>query len=204
MADDDGFTPVAGVDPQPHEVLEVKDPAVLVSLMQPLRNELLTRLIKAPATAAELATAVAAPVTRIYYHLDLLEQNGAIQVIATRRVRGVDERQYRATARSFRLHPDLLEQAREHPALLDDVVEAMFASARAQLRGGAAQQAAQPERRRVLGHSQLELTPERRAQFIDRLLELMEEFGSDEPGPGQETERYGLLIAAYPIGSGVS
>lgn len=203
MADDD-FTPVTGVNPQPDEVLEVRDPAVLVSLMQPLRNELLARLIRTPGTAAELAAAVEAPVTRIYYHLDLLEQNGAIQVIATRRVRGVDERQYRATARSYRLHPDVLQEARERPELLDDVVEAMFASARAQLRGVAAQQAAAEERRRVLAHSQLELTPERRAEFIDRLVALMEEFGDDEPGPGEETERYGLLIAAYPVGSGVS
>lgn len=199
MGQEDGFTPVVGVDPEPVETLELDDPAALVSLMQPPRNELLVRLIKTPATAAELAEALGAPVTRVYYHLGLLEEHGAIHVVATRRVRGVDERRYRATARSYRLHPDVIEQAREHPELLDDVVEAMFASARAQLRGVAARDAIGSERRRVLAHSQLELTPARRAEFIERLVGLMEEFGDFEPGPDEEVERYGLLVAAYPL-----
>lgn len=203
MAQDDDFQPVPGVEPDPAEVLEMRDPAGLVSLMKAPRNELLLRLIKAPATAAELAAAADVPVTRVYYHLGLLEEHGAIQVIATRRVRGVDERRYRATARSYRLHPDVMDAAREHPELLDEVVEAMFASARAQLRGVAARSAAGEQRRRVLAHSQLELTPDRRAEFIERLVALMEEFGDFEAGPDEEVERYGLLIAAYPISPGI-
>lgn len=202
MGEDDDFTPVAGVGPDPAETLEVRDPAALVSLMQPLRNELLVRLIKAPATAAELAAAVGAPVTRIYYHLDLLEEHGAIRVIATRRVRGVDERRYRATARSYRLHPEVLEEARERPELLDDVVEAMFASARAQLRGVAARTGPGEPRRRFLTHSNLELPPERRAEFIDRLTALIEEFDDLDPDPEGEVERYGLLLAVYPLDGG--
>lgn len=203
MAEDSAFTPVPGVEPEPAETLELRDPAALVSLMQPLRDELLVRLIRSPATAAELAATVGAPVTRIYYHLGLLEEHGAIQVVATRRVRGVDERRYRATARSYRLHPDVMEAARERPELLDDVVEAMFASARAQLRGVAARTSTHEERRRLLAHSQLELTPARRAEFIDRLTALIEEFGAFEPEPDDEVERYGLLVAAYPLSSEV-
>lgn len=191
---EDGFEPVPGAAGEPAPSFEATDPAALVAMSQPLRAAIVSELIPGPATAAELAERLDVPPTRLYYHLDLLEEHGLIRVVATRKVRGVEERRYRAAARDYRLAPEVMERARSEPAILDEVVEAMFAGVRSELAGLARRLDEVGPDRTVLARTRLTLDPDRRRDFIRRLRELIEEYGEDDG-----SEPIGVLLAAYPL-----
>lgn len=195
MATSDGFVPVPGVHAEPVVEHVVEDAAALIAVVNlPLRAEIVYALIEHPMTAAELAARLGVPPTRLYYHLDLLASHGVIHVVATRRVRGVEERRYRAVGRTFRPHPDLIARARQEPELLDEVLQAMFAGVRAELRGVADRIDLDAEHQMLLSRTVVRMAGDRRGEFLQRLEELMKEY-DDEAGD----ERLGLLIAAYPL-----
>ncbi len=78
----------------------VTDPAAARHLLHPLRRRLLSALTE-PLSAAELARSTGLPRQRIGYHLGLLEQDGLIALVGTRRKRNCEERVLRARALSF-------------------------------------------------------------------------------------------------------
>jgi DNA-binding transcriptional ArsR family regulator len=198
MAGDDGFTAVPGVDPEPRELLEFDDPDALVLLTEPQRAAITRLLIDAPATAAQLAEALDVPTTRLYYHLDKLEAAGLVRVVATRQVRGVEERRYRAVAEDYRLDPAVLHASRDEPETMDRVVQALLSGVRADLRGVMSRLDPDDDHDQViLARPHLRLTRERQQEFVRRLKALVEEFGDDE-GP----HLIGALIAAYPSSAG--
>jgi len=77
------------------------------AVLNPLRLELLRR-VDEPRTCAQLAEALGETPQKIYYHVKVLESAGAIERVAERRVRGISEGYYRATARSYWLSPKLV------------------------------------------------------------------------------------------------
>src|SRR5262245_7919182 len=103
-ADPDGWTPIADVAPLRDEML-LTDLAQIAEATHPVRSDLVFRLYQ-PRSAAELAEEMGVPVTRLYHHLNRLEQLGFITVVATRRSGAKTERRYRTTALDFRLDPD--------------------------------------------------------------------------------------------------
>ena len=81
---------------------------LMAEVTHPIRGRILRRL-KEPHTVAEVAESLDAPVTRLYHHVNKLEQLGLIRVVATRRVAAVTERRYQVVARSYRIHRDMLD-----------------------------------------------------------------------------------------------
>lgn len=80
--------------------------------------------LRQPLTVKELADRLQTPQSQLYYHVNLLEKHGLIQVVATQIVSGIIEKQYQATARLFRIR---------NPMLMGDVITpdetfAVFAS----------------------------------------------------------------------------
>lgn len=197
MAGDDGFTAVPGIDPEPQELLEFDDPGALVLLAEPQRAAITRLLIDAPATATQLAEALDVPTTRLYYHLDKLETAGLVRVVATRQVRGVEERRYRAVAEDYRLDPAVLHASRDEPETMDRVVQALLSGVRADLRGVMSRLDPDDHDQVILARPHLRLTRERQHEFVRRLKALLEEFGDDE-GP----YLIGALVAAYPSSAG--
>jgi len=79
------------------------------ALADPLRFRLVEALVAREASVAELARALATPLTRLYHHVDLLLEADLIEVSSQVRRRGALERRFRATARRFTLEKSLLE-----------------------------------------------------------------------------------------------
>lgn len=190
----DDWQPAAGVEAEPIEELAADDPDALVVVAQPLRSRLTRLLIDRPATVAELADELDVPVTRLYYHLDKLETHGLVQVVATRRVRGVEERRYRATARSYTLSERLMAVAREEPEVFDRVVAALFGGAKAELEGVLGRLDEDRRDQLALMRPVLRLTPERQAELLSRLRELIAEYDDDEGDV-----ELAMLLVAYPL-----
>lgn len=82
----------------------IEDVGTLKALADPVRMTLLDLAMAQPDrtwTARELAGIVGVLPTNIYYHLNLLERNGLLQVRDTRVVNGIIEKHYGAAQRSL-------------------------------------------------------------------------------------------------------
>jgi len=79
----------------------VIDPLTLKALADPSRSYLVYSLAECAKPAKQLAVEMDCPITRLYYHLQQLEKHGLIFVESTRKVSGIIEKHYRASAREF-------------------------------------------------------------------------------------------------------
>lgn len=90
------------------DIMEIEDPEVFEVLNNTLRTRILRRLIE-PNSIRAVAEDLNVPPTRLYYHVNLLEEAGIIQVVETRKVGAMLQKIYQSTAKSFRPSPRLSE-----------------------------------------------------------------------------------------------
>jgi predicted DNA-binding transcriptional regulator YafY len=74
--------------------MEITTGAQLQTLTDGFRIRLLASLGRRPGSAKELAARFDVPTTRLYHHLDMLEEQGFIEIVATRRSGARTERCY--------------------------------------------------------------------------------------------------------------
>ncbi len=91
------------------EVLYIDDVARAGALLKPLRVELLRRMSE-PRTCPELGQELGETPQKIYYHVKVLEKAGLVEKVSERRVGGIVEGQYQASARSYWMSPRLVGQ----------------------------------------------------------------------------------------------
>ena len=84
-------------------VRPVSSLAALRAIADSQRHRMLTLLITEPLSARDLSERLRIARTRVYYHLNLLQEHGFITVVDERIVSGLNERIYRATARRFQV-----------------------------------------------------------------------------------------------------
>jgi DNA-binding transcriptional ArsR family regulator len=75
------------------------DQRLLKALGHPLRQEILRALQKRVASPSQLAEELGEPLTNLSYHVKILAENEAIELVRTAPVRGAVEHFYRATIR---------------------------------------------------------------------------------------------------------
>lgn len=182
----------------PADELELPDLDLLGDLTHPLRGAIFRRL-KAPHSAAELAAVMDMPVTRLYHHLNRLEQVGLIRVVATRRVGAATERRYQVTARSLRLSDERFESydARELAQAMGGLYD--FAKLRLQREIETGAFHARPDdHNSLLSLQELSIRPDQTEQLVSRLREVIDEFAElDDPGD-DSGYRFVMFIAAHP------
>lgn len=105
-------------------------PAELRLLNDPLREGIVHATVNQTQTAGALAARLGVPVTRLYYHLDLLVRHGLLRVERVRRVNGLRERHYRASARQLRLDRAAFASPVAGDAALESILEHVFDQAR--------------------------------------------------------------------------
>jgi DNA-binding transcriptional ArsR family regulator len=91
------------------DVLYIEDVEQAMTLLKPIRLEILKRLDE-PRTCPELADYFDETPQKVYYHVKALESAGLVEKVGERRVRGVVEGHYQASARSYWLAPKLVGQ----------------------------------------------------------------------------------------------
>jgi DNA-binding transcriptional ArsR family regulator len=77
-----------------------REVATLKALADPTRIQILLELGDGSKTVKEVAAALDAGPTKLYYHFKILERAGLIRVTRRRMVSGIEERTYAATARA--------------------------------------------------------------------------------------------------------
>jgi len=197
----DGWTVVVD-DPIPADEVILDDPAKIGVLAQPLRARLVTLLHRQPRTVKQLAEAMDAPVTRLYYHLNLLVDAGLARVLATRRSGAQTESAYGVVALSFRLDPALM-RADDLEGVVDGVTSildyAKIGLANA-IRSRRMTMGDPDDRRTLLTLAPVRLTPEGQRALVAA----MEEFLEEHCVPDDEGEEILVLATVFPDTAGAA
>jgi DNA-binding transcriptional ArsR family regulator len=182
----------------------IKDLDTLKVIADPLRFQLLELLALEPMTVKQLAEKLGLAPSKLYYHVNMLEDYGLIEVADTRIVSGIIEKHYSVISDSVDILPELLsftsQAGRENiNTLLISTIDATREDLLRSLQARAFEldQGASEQTRHVMINRTLSRLPEEQAEeFIHKLKNLMDEFDSaDSSGDNQA---FALTIAYYP------
>lgn len=186
-------------DFHPAEVFPIDDLETLQLIMTEPRIEII-ELLRKPSSVAKLAESLEVPRTRLYHHINALEDVGAIVVVDERRAGALNEKIYQVAARSFQPSEKFLQSAtpkEQAIAILDSLFSITRTDfVRAVERNQVSLSEGEKSRSMTIARHMLTLTPERRSELVGRLESLLLEFADDEES--EETEPFGLLIIAHP------
>jgi DNA-binding transcriptional ArsR family regulator len=173
----------------------IDDVGALKALADTRRLTMLLAMTDRPRTVKEIAASMDVPVTRLYYHVRLLEQHGLLRVASTRMVSGIEERRYQATAKSWTIAAPLLSSALARTGVLKALFD-LVASELAMVLEGADEPLGDPESDvQALVYTQFVLDRDQVADVRKRLEDLMLEYGAE---PQADDDRsYGALFALY-------
>jgi DNA-binding transcriptional ArsR family regulator len=108
--------------PEIQETYVVEAPEQALTLLNPLRGDILSRLAEA-GSATEVARALGETPQRVNYHLKALEKVGLVRRVGTRQVRNLVEVLFQAVAKTFVLSealsmkPDTVRKLKDQGAL---------------------------------------------------------------------------------------
>lgn len=168
------------------------------TLLKPQRIEVLRQLAE-PRSCTEVARLLQQSQQRVYYHVRRLVDAGLVMQISERRVRGIMEGVYQASARSYWLSPRLvgrLGPGRDRDELglgyLLDLMEQVQADV-ARLDRSAA------ELPSVGVSGRIRVRPEQRKEFLDDLRTTLQSlFARYSDAEGSEGDAFKLAVACYP------
>ncbi len=194
----DGWEPVEGVT-EPIDRFEMHDLDLLAEVTHPIRGPILRRL-KEPRTVAEIAALLDAPVTRLYHHVNRLEAEELIRVVATRRVGAATERRYQVAARSYQIARELFDTMddREMAMALGSLFDVAKVDLQREVEAGGFRNIDDPEQHSTLSLGELHLSADRRRELVLRLNEIVQEFTSDVSDDDPSGTRMTLMVAAFP------
>jgi DNA-binding transcriptional ArsR family regulator len=167
------------------------------ALLKPQRIEVLRQLAE-PRTCTEVAGRLGQTPQRVYYHVKRLVDAGLVDQVSERKVRGIHEGIYQASARSYWLSPRLvgrigLRKARDELSLgyLLDLMEEVQADV-------AALDRTAPELPSIGVSGEIRVPPQHRQEFLDDLQTMLRELFTRYGGA--EGDAFKLAIACYPKG----
>lgn len=175
----------------------IDDMETLEILMDPVRLEILENLAY-PHSVGEVAEAMGVPRTRLYHHFKLLDDTGIIRVVDSRQSGAVNEKLYRAAARSYQPGQQLFESAapRDQAAA---VIDMLFAVTRTDFLRSVEEKRFhlddEAAHNIAIARRQMHITDTQAKDLVTRLNSLFEEFQSEK---SDRSETYAAVTIVYP------
>jgi len=190
---------------EPVDELVINDLETLKVLADPLRVSIL-ECLKKPATVKQIAAKIDRPPTKLYYHFNLLEKHGIIQMVDTRIVSGIVEKHYQAAAKLYRPDENLLAPGHDEfdetiTMLLNSILGQARSDILTSIKAGVAEtdEAAPKYKRVMMLRANFSLSPERAEEFYDRFYDLLREYDDDEESSDSDDEKtYKLVFLMHP------
>ena len=193
---------------QPATERVISDVETLKALSDPVRLRILETMVTAADeawTVKRLAAAMEVGPTKLYHHVNILEEREFIRVAGTRVVSGIIEKSYRIAQLTVRLDRALLTGSGDDvQSSVHDVMAVIFDSVRDEieraLRSGLVTTGEDDPLRELLIRGLTRIHPDRAVELRERLRALLAEYDIDthdkaEPG----SVPFGYLIALYPF-----
>ncbi len=170
----------------------------------PLRQQIIEALLDEPKTVKQIASELAIAPTKLYYHVNLLEEHHLIRITDTRIVSGIIEKHYQASARRFAIERTLLSPG-EVSGVVDAALDAMLEPIRAEIHRGLNSgvidnsEDAPLTRKLKIWREASRLSPSQAEEFYTRLEALAAEYGAHLNEPeNANCQPYTLIISIYP------
>lgn len=185
----------------------ISDVETLKALSDPVRLRILETMVTAADeawTVKRLAAAMGVGPTKLYHHVNILEEHEFIRVAGTRVVSGIIETSYRIAQLSVRLDRALLTGGDpEVQGSLHDVLAVIFDSVRDEIERGFASgliKSSDDPLSELLIRGLTRLRPDQAVELRRRLRELLAEFDADTHAPAEPgSVPFGYLVALYPF-----
>jgi DNA-binding transcriptional ArsR family regulator len=176
---------------------EIDDVRVLEALNNPTRLRILYQLMES-STVRELARRLDVPVTRLYYHLNLMEDLGVLEVVETRKRGAMLERVYRAVATNFVPAHDLIDKTDDKDRVINAGVGVVLDGARLDAVAGLLGHSQSPgeEPTGTLGRCVVPMSEVNALKFTERIGEIVEEMKLLEDKDGEE---YAFSFVFFPM-----
>lgn len=169
------------------DAIEISDLDTLKVISDPFRLEILNLLTHSGLTAREISAHMDVSQNKLYYHLNLMEKHGLIQVVDTRVVQGIIEKTYQATALDFTLSPSLLLGTADRMSETETLFVSIIDTARSKLirslrtRAKALAQGAPENPRSVVINSEsVRISRQKADELMHKIKTLFEEFEAEE------------------------
>lgn len=184
------------------EQLEINDLETLKIITEPTRLAIL-EAVHDPCSVTEIAGRLGVPRTRLYHHINLLEEHGLIRQVSTRKKGALEEKVYEAAADSFAPGPDLLQsedKTERVEAIVTGILDATREDLRLSLIENWADDDADRPKQTSLHRGLLWLSPEEGERFLEQVMSLFEEYAKlHEDGRAEEGLRlFAHTWAFYP------
>jgi DNA-binding transcriptional ArsR family regulator len=190
---------------QPADELTIKSLETLKVFSDPLRQQIIEALAERPKTVKQIASELELVPTKLYYHINLLEEHGIIVVVETRIVSGIIEKHYITAARNFYIERTLLSPGQNTgdqglDAALASIVERTRGEIRKSIQQGIIDttESAPVHRKLMAGRGRTRLNKAQAEAFYARLRALMEEFEDLRDEGEGDHQGYSLIFAIYP------
>jgi len=182
----------------PADQLDLDDLDLLREVTHPIRGGILRRL-KQPKTVAQLADMLDVPITRLYHHVNRLNDLGLIRVVAVRRVGAVTERRYQVVAKTFQIDNELLTSTnrRELSVARSSLFDVAKLGFQRHVEAGGMGEVPLDEERAALTLSEIRLSDARRRELVHELAAVVHRFPSDVDEDDPAGSRITLFLAAF-------
>jgi len=192
---------------QPAAERVISDVETLKAISDPVRLRILETMVTAADeawTVKRLAKALGTNTTKLYHHINILEERDLIRVAGTRVVSGIIETSYRISAMSIRLDRSLLSgTGADVRSSVHGVLAVVFDSVRDEIERGLSSgviKSSDDPLSELMIRGLTMVQPDRAVELRRRLRELLAEFDTDDPSdvePGAVA--FGYLVALYPF-----
>ncbi len=188
----------------------INDLDTLKVIADPLRLQIIEIIFDHSHTVKQVASKLDTPVSKLYYHINLLEKHGLIRIASTRVVSGIVEKSYQASARKFRVQNGLLNPAQSEvpqsgmALLVDAILEDAKQDIKHHASSGLIDLSGQTDAMRLsISRTMTRLTPHEAVEFQQRLKALTDEFQAKKAdGANADEQSYALVFALYPTTRG--
>jgi DNA-binding transcriptional ArsR family regulator len=184
----------------PAESMKITSLETLKVLADPFRIQII-ELLGGPQTVKSVAQQLGVTPTKLYYHINMLEQHGLIRVVSTRVVSGILEKSYQNAAKSFEAGPSLTAPNATLEDALGFITSVLDAGKlemrRAYTLGQFKMPASLSEAKQsmLITKTILSLTEARAKKLRERMSKLLAEFNDAQ---SSETQDFSLTIAFHP------
>lgn len=181
------------------DVFWIDDAETMEMLADGTRLEIIENLYQ-PRSVTELAAAMEVPRTRLYHHVNLLEQAGLITVFERREVGAITETVYRVAAKNFQPSQKFLDEVDPSDQAVA-ILDSLFASTKADIVRAVRTEEMILDEARVrryasMGRRLTRLTPTRLGELVTELEALLQRFDVEDEDP--EAITVGVLHVVYP------
>lgn len=179
------------------KIHKISDLEQLRLLSDPLKLKLLQAFAEAELTPRQVAEELGESLTKLYRHVDALQDAGLIEVVQETRKRGTVERSFRAVAQRFEVDHSLLVNS-EGSADLQPIRE-MLRDSETEILNALADPKTADEETMTLAKLRVKASPRQLASLRESLTAWLESIEDESGDDSEDAKEAGVLIAFYPI-----